>query len=57
MIANTPEDFIAAIDKCIADKEFCINMGKEAAQVIEHDHNNEVIIPKLEKFYKDLLKK
>lgn len=55
MVANTPQAFVEAIEKCILDQNFCIEIGKQAAKVIEQDHNNDIIIPKLENFYKDLL--
>lgn len=55
MISNTPATFIEAIEKCIHDQSLCNKLGENAGKVINQDHNNERIIPKLESFYRQLL--
>jgi len=52
LIANTPEEFLSAIEKCIVDRDFCNHLGNNARKLIEEKHNMPQIIQMLEDFYK-----
>ncbi len=54
MLADTPESFFEAIDRCVNDRNFCIQLGVNAKALTERDHNNPRLIEKLEKFYNSL---
>ena len=56
LIANTPEDFVNAIEKCFANREKCEQTGKNARKLIEQEHSLDNVLSKLEKFYDGLLK-
>ena len=44
LIADTPEEFIAAIEKCVKDKSFCKSLGdREAIKLAEEKYSNESI--------------
>ena len=55
LIANTPDEFLRAIEKCNESKEFCELLGSNARKLIEEKHNLELITQKLEGFYKMVL--
>jgi polysaccharide biosynthesis protein PslH len=54
LIADTPEEFINAINYCISDKGFINTIGENAKLLIENEYNNEKIISKLVDFYKKI---
>lgn len=54
LIANSPSDFLAAIDKCILDNKLVHNLGLNARRLIEQDYDNRVICEKLSSFYSKL---
>lgn len=56
LIADTPEEFYAAIVKCTSDVEFCKEVGKNARQLAVTVYENEIIGKELLRFY-DSLKK
>ncbi len=56
LVANTAEEFVKAIDKCLADKIFYDLMGYNARKLIEQKYDNFVICTKLSDFYKSLIK-
>jgi len=56
VIANTPEEFKKAIDKCITDKNFSDTIGANARKLVEQKYDNFVISTKLSDFYKGLIK-
>jgi len=51
MLADTPKDFVAAIEKLVDNPSFAKKLGDDAFRLIENDHNNKIIIQKLIKFY------
>ena len=55
LIANTPEEFLKAIDKFVSSKEFCEKVGANARKLIEDDHDIDKITHKLLAFYKRVL--
>ena len=55
LIANTPEEFLEAVEKCSESREFCNFIGSNARKLIEEKHNLDLITQKLEKFYKMVL--
>lgn len=57
LIANTPEEFLEAIEKFVSSKDFCEEVGKNARKLIEDDHNIDNITQKLLAFYQRVLKK
>ncbi|MFA6924601.1 MAG: glycosyltransferase family 4 protein [Bacteroidales bacterium] len=57
LIADTPEEFLLAIGKCIEDKDYCKKIGNNARQLIVEKYNNDMIIEKLVGFYQELNKK
>lgn len=56
-IANTPEEFLAVIDKCIQTPDLCSIISENARDFISLHHNNELITDKLLDFYKVVLSK
>lgn len=55
LIANTPDDFLKAVEKCTGSKQFCEEAGNNARKLIENKYNLDNIIKKLEGFYKTIL--
>lgn len=43
LIADTPQEFAAAIDKCLNDDELCAKIGHNAKLLINEQYNNETI--------------
>lgn len=55
LIANNADEFITAIGKCIENKTYCLEMGKNAAQLANEHYNNIDICKKLNTFYQRIL--
>jgi glycosyltransferase involved in cell wall biosynthesis len=55
LIADTREEFFKAIKRCIADEEFCKNIGLNARRMIESQHDIHAISTRLVMFYKKVL--
>ena len=55
LIANTPEEFVAAIEKCVKTPDVCAIIGENARNFVSLYHNNELITNKLIDFYRSLL--
>ena len=55
LIANTANEFLIAIKKCVEDKNFTEKTGKNARCLIDNDHDNKKIIERLTNFYQDIL--
>ena len=55
LIANTAEEYLTAVRKCVEDKNFTEEIGKNARDLISHHHDNKKIIERLTKFYQDIL--
>jgi glycosyltransferase involved in cell wall biosynthesis len=54
IIANNREEFYDAIERCIKDEEYCLQVGKNARRLIETEHNINVVTKSLVQFYKVL---
>jgi glycosyltransferase involved in cell wall biosynthesis len=55
LIADTRDEFVSAISKCLADPAFTARLGKNARAFILEKHNNTLVINKLIAFYEKLL--
>lgn len=55
LIANTEEEFVKIIDKCLTDKTFCDRIGSNARQLVEQKYDNFVISTQLSDFYNTLI--
>ena len=56
-IADTPEEFLSVIDKCIQTPDICSIISENARDFISMHHNNELITQKLLDFYQQVLTK
>jgi glycosyltransferase involved in cell wall biosynthesis len=52
LIANNRDEFFEAMQKCIRDEEFCINLGKNARLLAEKEHDINLVTKNLVKFYR-----
>jgi polysaccharide biosynthesis protein PslH len=55
LIANSPDEFVAQISKCVENLQFCTEIGIQAKQFIAEEFDNETITKKLIRFYNQLL--
>jgi len=55
LLANTPEEFLNAIEKFASSKTYCKEMGNNARKLIEDYHNLTHITQKLLSFYQRVL--
>jgi len=55
LIADTRDDFVSAISRCLADPAFAKRMGDNARAFILKEHNNSLVIEKLSLFYGKLI--
>jgi glycosyltransferase involved in cell wall biosynthesis len=53
LIADNREEFYDAIQQCIRDEEYCIQLGKNARLLAEKEHDVNVVIKNLVAFYQD----
>ncbi|MES2427000.1 MAG: glycosyltransferase family 4 protein [Bacteroidota bacterium] len=51
LIANNREEFLAAMQKCIRDEDYCIQLGKNARLLAEKEHDINLVTKNLVKFY------
>lgn len=56
-IADTPEQFVSAVSKCIATPDLCTIIGENARNYISISHNNELITNKILHFYQSIINK
>lgn len=56
LIANNQQEFYDAIERCIADEEFCRNIGINARKLVEQQHEVNKVTKDLVKFYRALSK-
>ncbi|MDR0790773.1 MAG: glycosyltransferase family 4 protein [Bacteroidales bacterium] len=54
IIANTAEEFAKAVAKCFSDKEFCDNIGINAAKLVAENYNINAIAQKLVSLYQQI---
>lgn len=55
MIADDENEMVDAITALVTDIHFCHALGKNAAMLIDKEHNNNKLIIELSKFYRKLL--
>jgi polysaccharide biosynthesis protein PslH len=55
IIANTPDEFAKAIENLYENPDFCIEIGKNARELIQKEHNTKKIIQRLLAFYREIL--
>lgn len=55
LIANTENDFIEALNKCISDKSFSDYIAQNAKSLVENKYDNLKICKKLSDFYQTLI--
>ena len=51
LIADTPEQFVEQIERCVIDADFCREVGRNAFALIEEEYGNEGLTRKLLDFY------
>jgi glycosyltransferase involved in cell wall biosynthesis len=56
-IANTPEEFVAIINKCVAMPDLCTIISENARHYISIHHNNAVIAQQIIDFYQQVSEK
>ncbi len=54
IIANTADEFVAAVSRCFNDKAFAESIGNNAKLLIESKYDNQKICKKLVDFYKTI---
>jgi glycosyltransferase involved in cell wall biosynthesis len=54
-IANTPEEFVSVINKCVATPDLCSIISENAQHYISVHHNNAVIAQKIIDFYQKII--
>lgn len=57
LIADTPEAYVAAMEKCFSGPGFCRELGNQARKLILEQHSLEVVVKKLESFYQQVMEK
>lgn len=57
LIANTPEEFLECISKCVKSPDICTILGENARNFVALNHNNDLITNRLIEFYGTLLAK
>ncbi|MBR4134986.1 MAG: glycosyltransferase [Bacteroidales bacterium] len=56
-IADTPEEFVSVISKCVATPDLCSIIGENAREFISVHHNSALLKDQLMDFYNRMLKK
>lgn len=57
IIADTKDEFIEALNKCISDKEYADYLGNNARLLVENKYDNIKICSELTDFYKTIISK
>ena len=55
LIADTPEEFVAAVENCVKTPDLCAIIGENARNFVSLYHNNERTTQKLVDFYCSIL--
>lgn len=56
-IADTPEEFLNIVDKCITTPDICTIIGENARDFISVHHNNDIITEQILDFYQKVIGK
>lgn len=54
LLAAKPEEFVEVISKCINDKSYCEEIGRNARKLVEERYDNKAICEHLSNFYHEL---
>ena len=57
LIADTPDDFVRQVKRCVEDQEFCSQVGKNAFDLIANEYDNRILTEQLLSFYQRLVRK
>jgi glycosyltransferase involved in cell wall biosynthesis len=57
LIADTPAEFLSAVEKCLSDKNYCLQIGNEAHKLALEKYSNKNIGNMLSSFFKSLTTK
>ena len=57
LIANSPDEFVKHIREYGTSRDKCIMIGQKAKELVRTDHNNKLIIQRLENFYNKIRSK
>lgn len=55
LVADTPEQFVQQIRRCVDDPDFCQSVGRSAYRLIAEEYSNERLTQKMLDFYKHIL--
>lgn len=55
LIADTPDEFVSAIELCINNKSLCKEIGENARTLIMNQYDNKVVTAKLVSFYNQII--
>ena len=55
LIANTPDQFVKQLERCVNDSELCRTIGANAAHLIAEQYGNEQLTQRLLEFYDQIL--
>lgn len=55
IIADTLDEFVAAIDRCINDKSYAANIGVNARKLVESEYSNRIICRNVKQFYQTII--
>jgi polysaccharide biosynthesis protein PslH len=56
LLAANADEFVTVISKCLTDRNYCTELGKNARQLVEEKYDNNAICKRLSEFYKELLR-
>lgn len=54
-IADTPEEFVSVIGKCVQTPDLCTIIGENAMDFVTVHHNNEIITRRITEYFQELL--
>jgi glycosyltransferase involved in cell wall biosynthesis len=57
LIANNREEFMVAMQKCIRDEEFCMELGRNARRLAEKEHDINLVTKHLVEFFEECCKR
>lgn len=55
LIANNQEEFYDAIQHCITNEEYCLEIGRNARKLVEEQHDTNIVTRRLVEFYETVL--
>ena len=55
LIADTPQEFVKQIRRCVDDKNFCKKIGENAYKLITEEYSTDKLTQKLIKFYTQII--